>query len=255
MRAIAHIFYSHSAGGSTARQAARAGLIGGGPVAATARVPAAPGPRGTLAPMRDPKVLDLPLSIPVLLIASVVIVSVIGFIAAPVRRALILNPYRVRYRLEVHRLFTAGWVHSGLSHLFFNMFTLFFFADQALSVLGPEKFLALYVSAVIVSFVPTVLRHMNDPQYNSLGASGAVAAVMFSAILLHPKLKLYVFFIPYPVPGIVFALGYLGYSLWQSQRATDGVNHGAHFAGAVYGAVLTWLFEPARVEKTIRSFF
>jgi membrane associated rhomboid family serine protease len=205
--------------------------------------------------MRDPLVPGLPLSIPLLLIASVVLVSVIGWIVPPVRRALLLVPYRVRYRLEVHRLFGAGWVHSGPSHLFFNMFTLYFFAGEALSVLGPEKFLALYVSAVIVGFVPTVLRHMNDPQYSSLGASGAVAAVMFSAILLHPKLKLYVFFIPYPVPGIVFALGYRGYSLWQSQRATDGVNHGAHFAGALYGAVLTWLFEAARVERTIKSFF
>jgi membrane associated rhomboid family serine protease len=94
---------------------------------------------------------------------------------------------------------------------------------------------------------------MKKPEYTSLGASGAVAAVMFSAILLVPKLKLYVMFIPVPVPGLIYALGYLAYSVWHSYHAKDNVNHDAHFTGAAYGALLTYLFEPARVERTLRQ--
>jgi len=190
-----------------------------------------------------------------LLIASVVIVSVLGWIVKPMRRALILNPYRVRKNWEVHRLLTAGWLHTDAAHLIFNMLTLYFFADDAMRVLGGTTFLALYISAVIMAFVPSTLRHMQNPNYNSLGASGAVSAVMFSAILLNPKLQLYVMFIPIPVPGILFAVGYLVYSVWHARRGGDNVNHDAHFFGAIYGALFTYVFEPTRVENTLKSFF
>lgn len=195
------------------------------------------------------------LPVHILLIASIVIVSLIGMSSDSVKRALILNPYRVRHRGHVHRLLTAGWLHGDFSHLAFNMITLYFFAGDVLRVLGPVRFLALYLSAVVLSFVPTTLRYMNKPEYSSLGASGAVAAVMFSAILLVPKLKLYLMFLPIPVPGIVFAIAYLVYSAWHSRGPSDGVNHDAHFFGAAYGAMFTFVFEPARVERTIKSFF
>ena len=196
-------------------------------------------------------------SLPVhlILIATIVVVSIIGLTSESVKRALILNPYRVRHNGQVHRLFTAAWVHGDFSHLAFNMITLYFFANDVLRVLGPVRFLALYLSAVIMGFVPTTLRHMHEKDYNSLGASGAVAAVLFSAILLVPNLKLYLMFIPIPIPGIVFGLAYLAYSAWQSHNTRDGVNHDAHFAGAIYGAMLTFVLEPARVERTIRGFF
>jgi membrane associated rhomboid family serine protease len=78
---------------------------------------------------------------------------------------------------------------------------------------------------------------------------------MFSAVLLNPKLKLALLFLPIPVPGLVFAVAYLAYSIWQSYDSSDGINHDAHFAGAVYGALLTYAFEPARVERTLKSLF
>lgn len=196
-------------------------------------------------------ILDLPATL--LLIGSVVIVSLVGWIYKPAQRALLLYPYQVRRRGEVHRLLTAGWVHADLMHLAFNMIALYFFAEKVTSALGVFRFLVLYFSAVIIGFIPTTLRHMGDPGYGSMGASGAVAAVMFSAILLFPKLKLMLMFLPIPVSGLVFAAVYLAYSAWSSLSARDGVNHGAHFSGAVYGAVLTYLFEPARVERTIRT--
>lgn len=205
--------------------------------------------------MPDPLARGLELPVPILLGASVVVVSVIGLVSAPLRRALMLIPYRVRTSGQVYRLLTAGWVHASVTHLLFNMLTLYFFADGVMRVLGPTRFLVLYVSAVIMAFVPTTLGQMSNPRYASLGASGAVAAVMFSAILLQPKLQLYLMFLPIPVPGIVFAIGYLAYSAWQARGGRDDVNHIAHFAGAFYGALLTFAFEPARVERTLRTFF
>lgn len=190
-----------------------------------------------------------------ILIGSVAIVSVLGWVFKPLQAALILNPYRVRHSGHVHRLLTAGWVHGGVAHLLFNMISLYVFAAPVLKVFGETKFLALYLSAVVLGFVPTTLRHMNNPKYNSLGASGACAAVMFSAILFEPKMKLYLMFLPIPVPAVLFAIGYLVYSAWESTRVSDGINHDAHFAGAIYGSLFTYVFEPARVERAIRSLF
>jgi membrane associated rhomboid family serine protease len=199
--------------------------------------------------------LDVPLTVPVLLIASVVGVTLLGWLIKPLQRALILIPYQVRESWQIHRLLTAGWVHKDITHLVFNMISLWFFAGPALKVLGVTQFLALYISAVVVAFVPTTLRFMRSPKYASLGASGGVAAVMFSAILLDPKLKLQVMFLPMPIPGLVFAVGYLAYSVWHSYSAGDGVNHDAHLGGALYGALFTYVFEPTLVERTLRSMF
>jgi membrane associated rhomboid family serine protease len=211
--------------------------------------------RVTLGGMPDTLSRSLPWSIPLALIASVVIVSVLSWLVEPLRRALILNPYQVRTRGQVYRLLTAGWLHGDVAHLIVNMLTLYFFADQVLRVLGEARFLVLYVSAVIVASIPSTLRHMRDPRYNTLGASGAVAAVMFSAVLLYPKLKLTLMFLPIPVPGLLFAAGYLVYSAWRSYSAGDNINHSAHFFGAAYGAILTYFFEPSRVERTLKQLF
>jgi membrane associated rhomboid family serine protease len=190
-----------------------------------------------------------------LLIVSVVAVSIVGLASKAVRAALILHPMSVRERFQVHRLLTAGWVHADPTHLAFNMLTLHFFANDAVKNLGVVRFLVLYVSAVVVAYVPTTLRHMRSPRYTSLGASGAVAAVMFSAILLRPKLTLSLMLLPIPIPGYVYALGYLAYSAYRSYRSSDGINHDAHFSGAVYGAALTFVFEPARVQRGIAQLF
>lgn len=194
-------------------------------------------------------------TVPMVVIASVVAVSFAAWASKPLKQAFVLNPYLVRHRLQLYRLVTAGWLHADASHLIFNMLTLYFFADNVVRVLGSLRFLILYFTAVVVAHIPTTLRHMNNPKYNSLGASGAVAAVIFSAILTYPGLRLSLFFIPIAVPGYVYALGYLAYSAYASYRARDGVNHDAHFAGAIYGSLLTFALEPQLVMRTLQSFF
>ncbi|MDB5220817.1 MAG: putative Rhomboid family protein [Myxococcaceae bacterium] len=194
-------------------------------------------------------------TVPMVVIASVAAVSFVAWAIKPIKQAFVLNPYLVRHRLQLWRLVTAGWLHADASHLIFNMLTLYFFSDNVVRALGSARFLLLYFTAVVVAHIPTTIRHMNNPKYNSLGASGAVAAVMFSAIALYPGLRLSLLFLPIPVPGYVYALGYLAYSAYASYRARDGVNHDAHFAGAIYGSLLTFAFEPERVTKTLQSFF
>ena len=203
--------------------------------------------------MIDPGQLQL--SVSMILIASIAVVSILAWIVKPLKRALILNPYLVVERFQVHRLLTAGWLHADVSHLAFNMLTLYFFADKVESALGTGRFLLLYISAVVIAHVPTVIRRHKDPKYNSLGASGAVAAVMFSAILLFPGMKLALIFLPIPIPAMLYALGYLIYSVIQSLRGGDGINHDAHFTGAIYGALLTFAFESDRVTRTLQQLF
>lgn len=191
------------------------------------------------------------LTVTEILIASVVVVSVVGFASDAVQRALVLNPYRV-WRGQLWRLLTAGWIHADVVHLGLNMFVLYVFADRVRAKLGDSLFIGLYVSAVVIAYLPSTLRYRNRPRYSSLGASGAVAAVMLSAILLYPRMKLALLFIPFPVPGAVFGALYLLYSVWRSWGSDDDVNHDAHFAGALYGGLVTFLYSPAQVEHTLQ---
>ena len=192
-----------------------------------------------------------PLSSVMLLIGSVVAVSLAAFAVPGLRAALILHPHSVRRRGQVHRLLTAGWIHADAAHLAFNMLTLWFFANDVERTLGTTRLLILYISAVVVAFIPSTLRHGDNPRYTSLGASGAVAAVLFSAVLLRPTLKLSLMFLPIPIPGPLYAIGYVAYSAWRSWRSRDGINHDAHFSGAIYGALLTFAFEPTRVQRAL----
>lgn len=190
------------------------------------------------------------LGVTLLIIISVVVVSVIALSSERIKRALMLSPYQVR-RGEVYRLLTGGWIHADVMHLAMNMFVLYMFADRVVAKFGPILFAGLYVSAVVVAHLPTTLRYWNRPGYGSLGASGAVAAVMLSAILLYPRMRVGILFLPFAVPGFVFGGLYMLYSVWQSYNASDNINHDAHFTGALYGAVATYVLAPKQVEHTV----
>lgn len=192
-------------------------------------------------------------SLGIVIIASVSIVSMIALSNRGLMERLILIPVRVDKRREYYRLLSAGWVHGDGAHLIFNMVSLYFFAGSVEYLLGPVRFALLYFSAVVVGFIPTVLRHRDRGNYRSLGASGAVAAVIFSAILTDPGLSMYLLFIPIPIPGWLFAVAYLGYSAYSSRRSSDNINHDAHFAGALYGALLTLVLAPGLVRDGVRA--
>lgn len=191
----------------------------------------------------------------VLLVASVVIVSVAGWASKGLRSSFVLWPWAVKRHKQLHRLLTAGWIHADPGHLFFNMVTLWFFGPTAIRVLGATRFLVLYVTAVIVAFIPTTLRFMNKQNYSSLGASGATSAIVFSAIVTVAGLRVSPFIPGLYIPGYLYGILYLAYSAYHSWRSKDGINHDAHFSGAIYGALLTFVFEPARVQHTLRTMF
>ncbi|MDN5862278.1 MAG: rhomboid family intramembrane serine protease [Salinisphaera sp.] len=149
-------------------------------------------------------------------------------------------------RGQLDRLITHGFVHADGSHLLFNMVTLFFFGSAIepffTGAIGIAGFVCFYLSAILVAIVPSWLAHRNDPGYRSLGASGAVSAVLFIYILMAPWSILYVFFVP--VPAIVFAAVYIGYSFYAQGRAADNINHSAHLWGGAYGVAFALVMEP-----------
>jgi membrane associated rhomboid family serine protease len=149
-------------------------------------------------------------------------------------------------RGQYDRFITHGFVHADGGHLIFNMITLFFFGSviesfyrQYFFDLG---FVLFYLGGLIVAIIPSYLKHKNDHQWASLGASGAVSAVLFAYILFEPWKLIFVFFIP--VPAIIFAVLYVAYSIWSGKRGNSHINHSAHLWGAAYGVVMTIILEP-----------
>ena len=159
---------------------------------------------------------------------------------------LILWPPAIDRHKQYDRLVTHGFIHADMQHLLFNMITLFFFGRVIEQVfverIGVFGFAAFYLSAIVMAIMPTYFRHQKDASYRSLGASGAVSAVLFSFILFAPWSLIFVFFIP--VPAIVYAVAFVGYSIWMDRRGGDNVNHSAHLWGAAYGVMFTLLMEP-----------
>lgn len=167
---------------------------------------------------------------------------------------LLLWPPAIDRQRQYERLLTHGFVHADWQHLLFNMITLYFFGRHVERMFAPyigaPGFVLFYLSAILVAILPTWLRHRNDPGYRSLGASGAVSAVLFAFILVQPWALIFVFFIP--VPAIVYAVLYIGYSIWMDRRGGDSVNHSAHLWGAGYGVLFTVIMEP-RVVGTFAA--
>ena len=185
-------------------------------------------------------------SITLAIIVATSLVSWLGFNNEALKGALVLWPPAVTRRHEYHRFLGYGVVHADFMHLLFNMFTLYFFGRLMegfyAQYLGAMGFLWFYLSALVVSALPSYLKHRDDPDYVTLGASGAVSAVLFAFILLRPWETLLIYFIP--VPAIIFAALYTGYSVYMNHRKADRINHSAHLAGAAYGVLFTVLMEP-----------
>tara|TARA_R110002050_G_scaffold3167_1_gene16507 strand:+ start:8056 stop:8706 length:651 start_codon:yes stop_codon:yes gene_type:complete len=142
------------------------------------------------------------------------------------------------------RMLTSGFLHVDLSHLFFNMFTLYFFADVVIDWFGPSKFVILYFISLVAGSLLALYFHKNEPYYSAVGASGAVTGILYSAILLEPGMRLGIMFIPIPLPAYVLGILYLFYSIYGMKTRLGNIGHTAHFGGAIGGYVVTLLFKP-----------
>lgn len=186
------------------------------------------------------------MSLTLVLVGLTVLVSWQAFGSRRLLDRLILWPPAIDRHKQYDRLLTHGFIHADWSHLLFNMITLYFFGSLVerwyVPLIGHVGFVLFYLSAIVVAILPTYLQHRHDARYRSLGASGAVSAVLFTFILLQPWSLILVFFLP--VPAIVYAVLYLGYSIWMDRHGQDNVNHSAHLWGAAYGVLFALLVEP-----------
>lgn len=147
----------------------------------------------------------------------------------------LFRPYWLLRRRQYITVLSSGFMHADLMHLLFNMMTFYFFAFALERAIGTTRFMVLYLVGLLVSHAGTYFKRKNDPDYASVGASGAIAAVLFAAIVYFPEQSLFIIPIPVPIPAPLFALGYLGYSYWASKHPHGRINHDAHLGGAITG--------------------
>jgi membrane associated rhomboid family serine protease len=190
------------------------------------------------------------ISATIILIIVTVLASLYAWKNPETMQKWIFNPYQISTNKQYHRFVTSGFIHNDYTHLFFNMFTFFFFGRSIESVfryyfgdIGIVYFLALYILGIIISDIPTFVKHRNDIHYNALGASGGVSAIVFSWILFFPTQNIYIMAL-LPIPGFVLGLLFIVYSYYQGKKEGSRVNHDAHLYGAIFGIIFTVLFVP-----------
>ena len=184
-------------------------------------------------------------------IASLVILvsniglSLAGLFFAPrlIERCL-FRPYEFAQGRGRITIVTSGFVHADLSHLLFNMITFWYFGVPLEWRIGTPMFVLLYVAGLLLSQYGSYRKHRDDPGYATLGASGAISAVLFDYIVYWPTHSLYMFFIPLPIPAPLFGVGYLAYSIWSAKQNRGRINHDAHLGGALAGLAFVALFDP-----------
>jgi membrane associated rhomboid family serine protease len=198
------------------------------------------------------------MSITLIIIIVTSVISIAAWNNYSLMNRWIMNPYQVANRGEYYRLITSGFLHADWGHLIFNMLSLYFFGgfiEQVFTYLfnasGPVYLIGFYLVAILVSDIPSFLKHRHNPGYNSLGASGGVSAIIFASILFRPLTPIMLFFIPIPIPGFIFGGLYLAYSYYEARRGTSNVNHDAHFYGALFGI----LFMIVAYPPVLPSFF
>jgi membrane associated rhomboid family serine protease len=191
------------------------------------------------------------MDISLILIGVTVAASLAAFNNESLMHKWILNPYQVHHRKQWWRLITSGFIHADFMHLFFNLFSFYFFGrvveayyGYVFGDLAPLYYILLYLGAIVIANAPSMAKHKDNHYYNSLGASGAVAAIIFAAILFQPWSKIYFFGI-IGIPGILFGPLYLFLEYRMSKQGGTGINHDAHYWGAIFGLIFTLALKPS----------
>jgi len=199
------------------------------------------------------------LSLTLIIIIITVAASLAAFNNEALYRKGVLNPYLMFENGEYWRLISSGFLHGNYMHLGFNMFTFFFFGRQVelifnriLGETGPVFFIIFYISAIIVSDLPVAFKQKNNPGYNSLGASGAVSALVFASIIYFPLQDLCLYGL-LCLPGFILGVIYIIYSYFQGKRMSDNINHEAHLYGAIYGIVFGIIVDPSAAGRFIEQ--
>jgi membrane associated rhomboid family serine protease len=149
---------------------------------------------------------------------------------------------------QKERMVTSGFLHVDISHLLFNMLTLYFFAGVVINWFGPVQFFIIYAVSLLAGSLLALSFHKDEPYYSAVGASGAVTGILYAAILLQPTMQLGIMFIPIPVPAYVVGIGYLLYSIYGMKKRLGNIGHTAHFGGAIGGYACTLLLMPSLLQ-------
>ena len=189
-----------------------------------------------------------------IILVVIIIVSVIGLSSPKVIERSLLRPYQVAHGTGYAGLLTSGFVHADVGHMVFNLITFYSFAFRLEPAIGSLKFVLLYFSALLVGGLGTCFKHRNDPNYASLGASGAILGVLFASIVYFPRQSLYILPLPVPIPAPLFAVGYLAYSWYSSRQSRGHINHDAHIFGALAGVAFVLVTDPTTFMQLVRSF-
>ena len=195
---------------------------------------------------------DLPQILPLVIIALTVITSIKGFSDMA---------FFDRYKFNVgailgkskqwDRLITSATLHGDTMHLLFNMMTLYFFSDIIIYSLGIWQYLAIYFLSIIGGGLLSLWIHRKEYYYSAIGASGGVVGILFAAIAIYPLMDLYMFFIPIPIPGWIFGIGYLGFSIYGMMKNVGNIGHDAHIGGAIVGLIMAVAFAPELFFKNL----
>jgi len=180
-----------------------------------------------------------------------ILVSLMAFSNQSLYDKLMLHPYEVARGQKIHTLITSGFIHKDLMHLMFNMFSYYFFAFTLEQTIGHWQFGMLYFVSLILSDMPTVLKNKENNGYYSLGASGAISAVIFGFILYYPLIPMGILFLPpqLGIPAFIFGILYLVYCSYASRHSRDNINHDAHLYGALSGLLIAILLNPSVVSS------
>jgi membrane associated rhomboid family serine protease len=188
-----------------------------------------------------------------IILVLTLIVSVIGLSSPAFLARCVLIPFRVSHGSGYAGLITSGFVHADMAHMLFNLITYFSFAFRLESAMGSMMFAVLYFSAMLVGGLGTVYKHRDNPQYASLGASGAVLGVLFASLVYFPRQSISFLLLPIPIPAPLFAVGYLAYSWYSSRTPRGNVNHDAHIFGALTGLLFVLVTDPTAFAAAVRA--
>jgi membrane associated rhomboid family serine protease len=196
------------------------------------------------------------------IIAANVIFSFLAFSNKELLDNTIMWPYNVKRKNELYRFITSGFLHADMIHLFFNMFTLYFFGRnieiilKAYNLGGSLTYLGLYFGSLIISDLPCFFKYKDSYNYRSLGASGAVSAIVFATIIFSPWESIYLYG-AIKISAALYAILFIAYCIYMGKKGNDNINHDAHLWGAIFGLIfiliLVSLKQPYLLEGIIEQ--